>query len=270
MDKQNQKPTVEMLAEARRLAFFSDAVLSQEITDSYEKTDAYIKRHTQQLIEQKVIKPTVEYYAYTPEEIKAYNKWFNSLLWKAVYFLVWMYLFISWYFISTPMESWIFNIGQYNSLLLQWFPNAQYWVNISTEHREKMILLYVIYCFFLWFILLSIMYHIVINVKKFTIEYVPARAKLCGRLGVGLAGMFMFTSFAFFALFGGLIQGSESFLMPDMLDNSSRQWMFRDNTRWNSIIGFLLNKSLNLVILSFLLWGLRSASATWFCKKMSK
>ncbi|MCF6345767.1 MAG: hypothetical protein L3J00_04765 [Thiomicrorhabdus sp.] len=52
MDENKQKPTDEMLAEARRLAFFADEVFSQEIMNSYEKTDSYIKRHTKTLIEQ--------------------------------------------------------------------------------------------------------------------------------------------------------------------------------------------------------------------------
>ncbi len=74
MDENKQKPTDEMLAEARRLAFFSDEVFSQEIMNSYEKTESYIKRHTKTLIEQGAIKPKINYYAYTPEEIKAYNE----------------------------------------------------------------------------------------------------------------------------------------------------------------------------------------------------
>ncbi len=267
MDEHNQKPTDEMLAEARRLAFFADEVFSQDIMNSYEETEKYIKRHTKTLIEQGTIKPKIKYYAYTPEEIKAYNKWFNSICWKAVYFPILIYLFLSWYFISTPMDNWIFNLGQYNTLLLQWFPKAQYWVNISTDHREKMILLYVIYTFFYWLIFTLIIYQIVTNVKKFTSEYVPTKAKLCGNVGVGLMGVCLCLLLFFFGFSGGFVKGSDVFLMPYELDNSNRQWMFRDNSRWNTIIGFLFAKSLSLFSLLFLLFAVRLPAAMWFCKK---
>ncbi|MBD3820697.1 MAG: hypothetical protein IE914_00320 [Thiotrichales bacterium] len=43
----SSKPSKEMMGEATRIAFFADEVLSQEITDSCEKTLDYIDRHTE-------------------------------------------------------------------------------------------------------------------------------------------------------------------------------------------------------------------------------
>jgi hypothetical protein len=41
------------------------------------------------------------------------------------------YSIVSVYLLNTPIDEWVFNLGQYNNQLLQWLPRAQYWVNIS-------------------------------------------------------------------------------------------------------------------------------------------
>ena len=65
------------------------------------------------------------------------------------------YSIASIYLLNTPVDEWVFNLGQYNNQLLQWFPKAQYWVNISVAYREKMILLYVLYQGMFWFIFIT-------------------------------------------------------------------------------------------------------------------
>ena len=101
MDEPNQKPTDEMLKEARRLAFFADEVLSQDILNSYEDTENYIKRHAKTLIEQGTIKPEIEYYAYAPEDIKKVDNqntskiflFFNSNIFLSLLAILISYLF---------------------------------------------------------------------------------------------------------------------------------------------------------------------------------
>jgi hypothetical protein len=47
--------------------------------------------------------------------------------------------------LNTPIDEWVFNLGQYNNQLLQWLPRAQYWVNnkrYSTEKYHYAFLLY--------------------------------------------------------------------------------------------------------------------------------
>lgn len=267
MDQQKQ-PTEEMLAEARRLAFFADEILSQDIMNSYEKTDGYIKRHTQQLLEDGVIKESVVYSDYTEEEVKAYNKWFNSLLRKTVYFPVLVYLLTSWYFISIPMEDWVLNLAQYNPPLLERFPKAQYWVNISTQHREKMIVLYIIFKFSFWLILTLVVFSVFLNIKKLTVDLIPTKNKICQKKSLLFTYGFFLLGLASMSFFGVFSFGSEIFLIYSELDNSARQWLLRENSSWNSAFGFLVKRSLDLMLLGFgLLGAVRVGAMVCFCKK---
>ena len=60
------------------------------------------------------------------------------------------YSIASVYLLNTPIDEWVFNLGQYNNQLLKVFPKAQYWVNISVVYREKMIPLYVLHQVLIW------------------------------------------------------------------------------------------------------------------------
>lgn len=65
------------------------------------------------------------------------------------------YSVITIYLLNTAIDEWVFNLGQYNTQLLEMFPKAQYWVNISVAYREKMIPLYVLYQGIFWFVFIT-------------------------------------------------------------------------------------------------------------------
>lgn len=65
------------------------------------------------------------------------------------------YSVITIYLLNTAIDEWVFDLGQYNTQLLELFPKAQYWVNVSVVYREKMIPLYVLYHGIFWFIFIT-------------------------------------------------------------------------------------------------------------------
>ena len=66
-----------------------------------------------------------------------------------------IYAIASIYLLSTPIEDWAFNLGKYNQSILEIFPKAQYWVNVSIAFREKVIPLYPLYQVFFWFVFIT-------------------------------------------------------------------------------------------------------------------
>ena len=268
MDEPNQKPTDEMLKEARRLAFFADEVLSQDIMNSYTKTKSYIKRHTQQLMEQEVIKP-IENYVCTPEDIKiekTARTIGSSIILRIFYIPALVYVALNWYFLITPINEWFANLGQFNPLLLEWFPRAQYWVNISTVYREKMILLYVIFQFFFWYSLIITIFQAFKNWDILSARYPCAEAKKRRAPLTNFFGLIIILALFGYAVFGNLSVGSELFLTYDQLDNTAKRWLFTDEAKWNSVFGFLFSRVLHLGLISLMLLVLIGSISTLFFK----
>lgn len=266
MDQQKQ-PTEEMLTEARRLAFFADEVLSQEIMNSYEKTKGYINRHTQKLVDDGVIQKKIEPYIYTEVEIKESKKWNNLMATKLIHWPLAIYLALSLYFLIIDMNDWVFNLSQFNPLLLEWFSKAQYWINISVIFREKMIILYFIFHIFQIYVLLVAIYLMVIYWTKFNVEFVPTNIKAC-KAGLlkkyAILGVFIFAIFIFF----NMSIGSQSWLNLDQLDQEYiRKGIISEYRQWNSVIGFLITKGISMIgIGAGIFWGALVVSSIRYCK----
>ncbi len=268
MDEPNKKkPTEEMLAEARRLAFFADEVLSQDIMNSYEKTKNYIQRYTQKLVSDGVIQKKIEPYFYTEAEIKESKNWNNLMATRLIHWPLAIYLALSLYFLNIDMNDWVFNLSQFNPLLLEWFPKAQYWVNISVVFREKMIVLYVIFHIFQAYVLLSAIYLMIIHWAKFNVEFVPANIRVC-KAGIlkkyAVLGVFIFAIFIFF----NMSMGSQFWLNLDQLDKEYiRKGVISEYRQWNSVIGFLITKGISMIgIGAGIFWGALVISSIRYCK----
>ena len=75
---------------------------------------------------------------------------------KIYVLLVVFYSIAGIYLLNTPINEWVFNLGQYNAQLLEAFPKAQYWINISVAYRENMIPLYVLHQGISWFVFITV------------------------------------------------------------------------------------------------------------------
>ncbi len=143
------------------------------------------------------------------------------------------YAITSVYLLNTPIDEWVFNLGQYNNQLLEVFPKAQYWVNISVAYREKMIPLYVLYQGIFWFVFVSTIAITIVQWKSYNNSFSPK----CNRKWF----MVFFLPILIFAIVGMFMigLGSEQYMYYENLDKVGRN---NDILVWNNVFGFITYK----------------------------
>ncbi|VVH66634.1 hypothetical protein BSPLISOX_727 [uncultured Gammaproteobacteria bacterium] len=169
-------------------------------------------------------------YKFTPLE----KRFIKIYLLLAVFYSI-----VSVYLLNTPIDEWVFNLGQYNNQLLQWLPRAQYWVNISVAYREKMIPLYVLYQGIFWFIFVSTIGIFIKDwawYKDNAIYLIQERVR---KKYLMACYIFFFGFFLFGAIFLSIFDGSNFYMLYDQLDKVGRH---NDIFRWNSVYGFIFNR----------------------------
>ncbi|BAS67555.1 hypothetical protein [Bathymodiolus septemdierum thioautotrophic gill symbiont] len=149
------------------------------------------------------------------------------------------YSVITIYLLNTPIGEWIFNLGQYNTQLLEVFPKAQYWVNVSVAYREKMILLYVLYQGIFWFVFITTIGIFIKDwawYKQNAIHYTHKRVrkKYLMVFYIFFTGIFLIGT-----IFSNASEGSKFYMLYDQLDKVGRN---NDIFQWNSIYGFIFNR----------------------------
>jgi hypothetical protein len=140
------------------------------------------------------------------------------------------------YLLQTPMDDWIYNLGQYNNQLLELFPKAQNWVNNSPAFREKLILIYATYRPLLWFMLIVMVVVMLLQYRHYTnLQAVNAKAYDCNikRLVFGI----LFFGLILYGSFFLLGQGSEMVKSFKELDYSGIANEFR---KYNTITGIYI------------------------------
>jgi hypothetical protein len=140
------------------------------------------------------------------------------------------------YLLQTPMDDWIYNLGQYNNQLLELFPKAQNWVNNSPAFREKLILIYATYRPLLWFMLIVMVVVMLLQYRHYTnLQAVNAKAYDCNikRLVFGI----LFFGLILYGSFFLLGQGSEMVKSFEELDYSGGANEFR---KYNTITGIYI------------------------------
>ncbi|CAC9657393.1 hypothetical protein [bacterium endosymbiont of Bathymodiolus sp. 5 South] len=166
------------------------------------------------------------------------------------------YSIVSVYLLNTPIDEWVFNLGQYNNQLLQWLPRAQYWVNISVAYREKMILLYVLYQGIFWFTFVS-------TIGIFIKDWAWYKENAMYRTNKKIRdarnkkkywmafGVFFFGVFTYLSITQSLFMGSEYFMLYEDLDKVGRH---NDILVWNKIYGFTFYRTLLVLFLWATVW----------------
>ncbi|VVM23342.1 hypothetical protein BSPWISOXPB_512 [uncultured Gammaproteobacteria bacterium] len=169
-------------------------------------------------------------YKFTPLE----KRFIKIYLLLAVFYSI-----VSVYLLNTPIDEWVFNLGQYNNQLLQWLPRAQYWVNISVAYREKMILLYVLYQGIFWFIFVS-------TIGIFIKDWAWYKENAIHHTHKRVRKKYLMVFYIFFIgllLFGTIVlnisEGSKFYMLYEQLDKVGRN---NDIFQWNSIYGFIFNR----------------------------
>jgi cell division protein FtsL len=144
------------------------------------------------------------------------------------------------YLLQTPMDDWIYNLGQYNNQLLELFPKAQNWVNNSPAFREKLILIYATYRPLLWFMLVVMVVVMSVQYKRYTNPEIISIDNRCLENPKSLKKMIfgiLFIGLVFYVVFFSLGQGSEVVKSFAELDYSGIANEFR---KYNTIIGIYI------------------------------
>lgn len=145
-----------------------------------------------------------------------------------------IYAIASIYLLSTPIEDWAFNLGQYNQSILESFPKAQYWVNVSIAFREKVIPLYPLYQVFFWFVFVTAAISCIVHWRYYLIDTHKSRLiPICRRKKTILFGLVFFFSFLLLALTTNT--GSEHLKLYKDL----RLGLHGEYTQWNTTYGFV-------------------------------
>ncbi len=273
MEKE-ELPNPKTINRAKDLAFFSDEVLSEEVLKSEAKLQAYIKRHSGHYLinisEEELIEAADKAKLF-PEPIEVLRKKSNRygywLIIKAAFLPALLFAVLAWYFLTTPIDNWVWNLGQYNHVILEFFPRAQTWINISIEYREKMIILFACFTVLLVFAIFYMFLLVFKNWKILMVEYVPSKRHTCNnnvvRIFGGITVALMLVLFPLISYLGG----SETFLKSVSFDRS----IYSDYRKWNTIFGFIFNLSLSLFSSSIgLFFIFMTISSGIFCKKINK
>lgn len=205
---------------------------------------------------------------FAAEDIKERKKWQGLMVRKVFHYPMACYVVLCIYFLQVDMSDWIFNISQFNSLILSLFPKAEYWSNISVVYREKMIVQYVIFHFFQGYILLASLVVIVKNWARFNVRYVPADIRVCTERYKKYTGLVVIAICLVLVVFGDLNQGSVELLALDQLDNTAPQRLFTDESKWNSLHGFLITKGVLVALPGMCVFlGSLIISSILYCNK---
>ena len=162
---------------------------------------------------------------------------------KIYVLLVVFYSIAGIYLLNTPINEWVFNLGQYNAQLLEAFPKAQYWINISVAYREKMIPLYVLYQGIFWFVFITAVGVIVKDwewYKKNSIYRVRPQAR--HRVWL-LFFMIIFFMLLLYAETFDLSSGSDVYMVYEELDKTGTH---NDLFRW-SRMSFLIYRAFEIL-----------------------
>ena len=161
---------------------------------------------------------------------------------KIYVLLVVFYSMAGIYLLNTPINEWVFNLGQYNAQLLEAFPKAQYWINISVAYREKMIPLYVLYQGMFWFVFITAAGILVKDwewYKKKSIDRVRPEAK--HRIWLAFF-MIIFSVFGLYAIIFDLSSGSDFYMVYEELDKTG---VHNDVRKWNRM-SFLIYRAFGI------------------------
>ena len=171
---------------------------------------------------------------------------------KIYVLLVVFYSIAGIYLLNTPINEWVFNLGQYNAQLLEVFPKAQYWINISVAYREKMIPLYVLYQGIFWFVFITVVGVIVKDwewYKKNSIYRVRPQAR--HRVWL-LFFMIIFFMLLLYAETFDLSSGSDVYMVYEELDKTGTH---NDLFKWNQM-NFLIYRAFGILSPAFCLFPL--------------
>ena len=151
-----------------------------------------------------------------------------------------IYVVASIHLLTTPIENWIFNFGQYNQQLLELFPKAQNWVNVSVAFREKVIPLHVLYQLIFWFIFLTVIIDIVKNWHWYQAHEPYCLSSKVRKRGWMVFYLF-FTGFFIWASFF-VNDGSDYYKLYEDL----RVSLHGEYKMWSTTYGFILYRLLML------------------------
>lgn len=161
------------------------------------------------------------------------------------------YSITSVYLLNTPIDEWVFNLGQYNNQLLELFPKAQYWVNISVAYREKMIPLYVLYNGIFWFIFVSTIWVMVRQWRHYlNIDKINFKPK-CEKRKMLIFGVFLFglSIYSYIFIFH---TGSETYKLYEDL----RVSLHGEYKVWSTVYGMIFYKLITGFLgMGIMTWG---------------
>lgn len=243
MNKKDKKPRKEMINKARDIGFFSDEILSQEILDDADKLQLYIERNQTKLISNGVMEPKKNVPEFSDEEIRERKRWINRQIKKTVIFPLLIFAFISWCVLSTSVGNDFSEFVKLQDYIVRFFPKSQGWLYISPEFREKMLFIYPIFNLTFFYILVASVILVFRHRDHFGRNFTPLRNGMCDRFGAVLAGMIMFGSMLLLFTFSSYLSGSESLLQLADLDNDSTYVIHTDWFKWNTVWGFIFDKT---------------------------
>lgn len=278
--KKENLPSPEAINRAKDLAFFADELLSEEILKSEEKLQAYIKRHRgpdlTAISDEELITAAdkANLFSESIEVLRQRSSRCGSwIIFKVCFLPAFLFSVLAWYFLATPIEDWPWDLGSYNQVILEVFPRAQTWVNISIEYREKMIFLFACFTVLLVFGFLYLFLLILKDWQALMVEFVPPKKHKCkGREALMLAGVIMGLIFMLYFSLGSYLKGSEIFLTSVAYDVESYKYsIYSEYRTWNTIFGFILFFSLSMFFSVLFCSGLFDIiSSARYCHKLNE
>jgi len=278
--KKEELPNPETINHAKDLAFFADELLSEEILKSEEKLLAYIKRHanyrnTNIVSDKDLIKAANEAQLFSDSmQIldKRSRQCFFWLMFKTGFLPAFLFAMLALYFLTTPIEHWFWSLGSYNQVILEFFPRAQNWVNISFAYREKMIILFACFTVLLVFSIVYMLLLIFQNRQVLVFEYVDVKkAHICHKYN-GVMITIIIPLIVGMSVIGGAISvtyfgGSDTFLETV----AYRKGIYSDYRHWNTLFGFVALSSQYMFFVVVMLQVIFiSLGFSRYCKKINK
>ena len=200
------------------------------------------------------------------EKEKKWNRVCWVMLVRACFIPILMFAGVTVYLLGTPMTEWVFGLSRLNNIILEFLPQAQTWVNISVVYREKMILLFVVYSFFLFG---SVLYMSVLVIKNRALRFNAMERDNHDKLGFKfkrIIGLLFIVILVYFSITMQFESASDVFLTYEELDNSSTRSIFTDYVRWSTLRGILFH-SITKIFATSLFWlVLFQFLVSWYCK----
>lgn len=205
----------------------------------------------------------------TNEDKEKEKKWKRAcwlMLIKACFLPMFMFMGVAVYLLGTPMEEWVFGLSKFNNFILEVLPQSQFWVNISVVYREKMILLFVVYSFFLFG---SVLYMSVLVIKNRALRFNAMERDNHDKLGFKfkrIIGLLFFVILVHLGITNQFVSASDVFLTYEELDSSSTRAIFTDYVRWSTLRGVLFHSITSIFIASLFWLILFQFLVSWYCK----